>query len=128
MNYFLTETAWVQCNYGWQPLACGSAISLVLVAWASRRIRPGVRIAALAAAVLVLWIALFVSAEVGYSAWQGIPDPPDEAFSDTGPIFMLIMGWFPSVIILGIVHLLLQRCSRHFGSPPSPPPLPPKPA
>ena len=67
--------------------------------------------ALLGTAVLILWIGLILGVETGYSAWQGIPDPPEEAFSDTGgPFFILFMGWFPSLVLLGAIHLLLRQC------------------
>ena len=72
--------------------------------------------ALLGTAVLILWIGLILGVETGYSAWQGIPDPPEEAFSDTGgPFFILFMGWFPSLVLLGAIHLLLRRCWAAYG-------------
>ena len=86
---FLAETIWVMCTYGAWHLAWGLAISSMIVIWASRRMRLSLRMTLLVAATLALWIAMFIAADSGYRAWQGIPNPPDEAFSDTGPIFFL---------------------------------------
>ena len=66
-DHFLLEAVWVLFAYGWPSVACGLAISLVMVIWGSRRVRHGSRMAVLAAATLVLWIALIVGIEYGYS-------------------------------------------------------------
>ena len=53
---------------------------------------------------------LILGVETGYSVWQSIPEPPPEAFSDTGgPFVVLFMGWFPALVLLGGVHFLLCR-------------------
>ncbi len=38
----------------------------------------------LGTAVLILWIGLILGAKQAVVLWQGIPEPPQEAFSDTG--------------------------------------------
>ena len=120
-DHFLLEAVWVLFTYGWPSLACGLAISSVMVIWGSRRVRRRSRMAVLAATTLVLWIALIVGVEYGYNAWQSIPNPPEEAFSDTGgPFFVLFAGWLPILIMLGIVHLFLRRCWRNLASRPTP--------
>jgi len=108
-DHFVLEAFWVVFTYGWVSLACGLAISVALVVWGSRRVQRRSRMAILAAATLILWIALIVGVEYGYNAWQSIPNPPNEAFSDTGgPSFMLFLGWLPSFAFLGTGHLLLR--------------------
>jgi hypothetical protein len=109
-NHFLVETVWVLCTYGIKYFAWGLAISFLILIFGSSRARLIPQLVFLLAAILVLWVAMFVAAEAGYSAWQSMPDPPDEAFSDTGPIFFLLVGWLPSFCILGIVHLALRFC------------------
>lgn len=77
---FLLETVWVLAVHGWKPLAFG------------------------------LWIALFIGVDSGYRAWQSGPNPPDEAFSDTGgPFTMLFLGWVPATLLLGTVFWLTRR-------------------
>ncbi|NNM31159.1 MAG: hypothetical protein HKO57_16700, partial [Akkermansiaceae bacterium] len=95
-----------------------------------RRGRLWARLTFLAAATFVLWLALIVGVEYGYNAWQSSPNPPDEAFSDTGgPFATLFLGWVPSALVLGIVYLLLRWCWRSLAPPPAqPPPLPSSPA
>ncbi len=109
----MLETAWVLCTYGAQYLVCGLTISLLMVAWGSRRQRQASRRTVLVAAVLVLWIALFLGTDSGYQAWQGIPDSPKEAYSDTGgPGSMLLGGWLPSAVVLGCAHHLLRQAGQ----------------
>ena len=106
---FLLEAVWVLFTYGWQYLAYGLAISSVMVILGSRRVSRRAGMVILAAATFVLWIALFIGVDSGYRAWQSIPNPPLEAFSDTdGPFSVMFLGWFPSLIVLGSVHLLLR--------------------
>ena len=109
-NHFLLETIWVIGTFGIRYFAYGCAISFPLLIFSSICSRLVLRLAFLGAAILVLWIAMFVGAEVGYNAWQGIPNPPGEAFSDTGPIFFLLAGWLPSLALLGPLHLVLRFC------------------
>jgi hypothetical protein len=85
--------------------------------------RLNFRKALLAAAILPLWIAMFIAADSGYRAWQSIPNAPEEAFSDTGPIFLLLAGWLPS---FGVVFLLLRLCQQIFPQRPASPPELPK--
>jgi len=119
-DHFLLEAVWVICTYGWPSVTCGLVISSAMIIWGSRRVRRSSRKAVLAAAVVVLWLALIVGVETGYHAWQSIPNPPEEAFSDTGgPFVVLFLGWLPSLVVLGIEHLLLRLCWRSAAPPPT---------
>ena len=119
LNNFLVETIWAMCTYGARHLAWGLVHSSVIVIWASRRMRLGMRMALLVAATATLGFKMFMPADSGYRAWQGISNPPDEAFSDTGPIPFLLPGWIPGS---GITYLLLRPCQRMFPRPPAAPP------
>ena len=126
-DHFLLEALWVLCVYGWVSLACGLAASSAMLVWGARLVRRPWRMVVLATATLVLWIALFVGVDYGYGAWQRTPNPPAEAFSDTGgPFFMLFAGWVPSLCVLAPLHLLVRLCSRAFAH--NPPPLPGRPS
>ena len=115
---FLQEAVWVLRTYGALYLACGLGISFVMVFWGSRRVRRVSRMAFLVAAILVLWLAMIVGVESGYHSWQTIPNPPEEAFSDTGgPGITLFLGWLPSLVVLGIAHLSLRLCWRIIAPP-----------
>ena len=48
--------------------------------------------------VLAFWAAVFIGSDMGYRAWQSMPDPPDEAFSDASVLGALVLGWFPGLI------------------------------
>jgi len=112
-SYFITEAFWVILTYGVKYTACGFAISTLMVLWGSFRKRLGWRIASIGAATVVLWFAMFIAVESGYRAWQSIPNPPDDAYSDTGgPFFILFLGWLPSLVILGTEHFLLRLFRR----------------
>lgn len=103
----IQEAIWVMGEYSMQTVLIGLGIALVLVVWGTRRVRPGVKTAALIAGVFTLWAALFLAVDAGYRAWQESPNPPDEAFSDAGgPFFFLLLGWLPSGILLGTVFFL----------------------
>ena len=109
-DHFLLETIWILCSYGAGYSLWSLLIALLLVAWGSGRKRVGARMSLLGTAVLILWIGLILGVETGYRAWQGIPEPPQEAFSDTGgPFVVLFMGWFPALVLLGGAHFLLYR-------------------
>ena len=115
-DHFLLETIWILCSYGAGYSLGSLLIALLLVAWGSGRKRVGVRMALLGTAVLILWIGLILVAKQARVLWQGIPEPPQEAFSDTGePFVVLFMGWFPALVLLGGVHFLLCRCRLKLG-------------
>ena len=124
-DHFLLEAVWVLCSYGAKFTVLGLAVSSVMVLWGSRRVGLIPRLAFLTVAIILLWISLIIGIEYGYNSWQKIPNPPEEAFSDTGgPFAILFLGWFPSLIILGLEYLLLRLCWRIFGS--KKPTLPPE--
>lgn len=104
MNFFI-ETVWVMFTYGGKFLAIGIVPFVAMVFWASRCEKRRARFPILFVSMVVLWVSMFIAADSGYRAWQSIPNPPEEAFSDTGPILFLVLGWLPS---LGIALLLLR--------------------
>lgn len=122
---FMNETAWVIVNYGSQYAFCGLLLASGMLVYGARRERRVSRVAFLVAAIFFLWVAIFLSVDSGYRAWQNIPNPPEEAFSDTGgPFVALFLGWLPGLVILSILHLLLRRYVKDSSclttSPPSP--------
>lgn len=58
--------------------------------------------------ILSFWAALFFACDQGYRAWQSIPDPPDEAFSDASVMGAMVLGWIPGgmycLVIFGLVR------------------------
>ena len=113
---FLQETVWVILTHGPVYLVCGLALSFAIIFGASRCVKLRLRLPILFSAILVLWIAMFVAADSGYRVWQQIPNPPEEAFSDTGPFVFLFLGWLPGSVIASALLLL---CCRIFPLPPS---------
>ena len=83
--------------------------------------------------VLALWAALFIGSDMGYRAWQSMPDPPREAFSDASVVGALVLGWFPSAVFCLAVFGLVRgiKWVSHWANPdvfptgvkPAPPPV-----
>ena len=46
----------------------------------------------LATAICIFWSSLLFGLEIGFRAWQAIPNPPEEAYSDSGPSIVLVGG------------------------------------
>lgn len=63
----------------------------------------------LLSSVLLIWGGLFIASDVGYRAWQSIPDPPREAFNDAAPSGILIIGWIPAAILVGILYVTISK-------------------
>ena len=66
----------------------------------------------LATAICVFWSSLLSGLEIGFRAWQAIPNPPEEAYSDSGPSIVLVGGWIPGTIFCMIVFLCGQLFHR----------------
>lgn len=67
----------------------------------------------LAGGVLSMWPTLLLGFDRGYRVWQMRPDPPDEAFADSGPIMgAIFLGWIPSGVwwlaIFGLALLVVR--------------------
>ena len=77
------------------------------------------RVPLLIVGVISVWLGLFLGSDKGFRVWQSMPDPPDEAFADTGPLGALIAGWIPGSIIVGIAFglcsLFIWLLRRHRG-------------
>ena len=95
-------------THGAKYLGVGLALAVFIVIAGSRSSVTAIRLGLLAIATLALWFSSVISVEVGYSVWQSTPDPPDDAFSDTGAIFWLVAGWLPSGLLLGALYRLLR--------------------
>ena len=90
----------------------GAGIALVVSFFAGRLkswLATGVL---LAFGVVAFWASLFVGSDMGYRAWQSIPDPPPQAFADTAPLGALVFGWIPG----GLFCLVIYGISRGIAS------------
>ncbi|MCA9135277.1 MAG: hypothetical protein KDB00_00925 [Planctomycetales bacterium] len=69
--------------------------------------------------VVVFWVALFAGSDMGYRAWQSMPDPPDEAFSDASAMGALVLGWFPGLVLCLAVFGVVRgfRWFLHWANP-----------
>ena len=56
----------------------------------------------------VLWACLFLGTAYGYDAWQRMPDPPDEAFSDASVVGALVFGWMPAGLYCAVILVLTR--------------------
>lgn len=78
------------------------------------------RIPLLLVGILALWAGLLLGSDGYFRVWQGMPNPPDEAFSDSGPSLLVIAGWIPGTIgifILFLPCLLVAEVIRHVRGP-----------
>lgn len=104
-------TAYDQVFYPIFGVGCAiAAIASFLAARKSGLVFPA---ALLVVGVVAFWAGLFIGSEFGYQAWQSIPDPPQEAFSDTAPMGALLFGWLPGSVFCGYVFGF-SRLVRHF--------------
>lgn len=66
------------------------------------------RVLLVVAGVLALWASLVIGTGAGYRAWQAMPEPPEAAFADGGPlVFSLLLGWLPATVFVGLAMLVL---------------------
>ena len=87
----------------WPIFGGGLAISFVMAtaaAWSRGFLIP---LILLLISVLSFWITIFLGSDLGYRAWQQIPNPPDEAYSDAAPAGLLILGWIPGGMFCSLV-------------------------
>ncbi len=73
---------------------------------------------------LVVWGTLWLGLELGYRAWQAMPEPPEEAYADPEPAGALFLGWIPAGLsCLALYRFFRWRRPRRAAGPP---PLPPR--
>lgn len=61
--------------------------------------------------ILALWAGLLLGSDLYFMVWQAMPNPPDQAYSDSGPSLLVIAGWIPGTV--GV-----SSSSFHAGSSP----------
>lgn len=109
-------------NQVFLPVFGAGAVIGVVLAWrAARTVRHVAAAGLLLLGTLVVWFSLAAGVHYGYGAWQGIENPPDEAFVDGAELVGSVMfGWLPA----GMLCLLVFLFDRHLHRRPLPPPLP----
>ncbi len=71
----------------------------------------------------VLLAGLFLGTAQYYQVWQSIPNPPVEAYTDSGPLFILVLGWIPATVVeLMLFGVCLLWCQLIFWMRQKPPP------
>jgi len=99
----------------------GCLIAVIASFFASRNSGCSIPGALLALGVLSFWVGLFIGSDVGYRAWQSMPDPPKEAFSDASAMGALVFGWFPGgVFCLAFFGFFRGIRFLIYGSKPEP--------
>ena len=107
-----------------------AAVASLLAGRMSGCAGPG---ALLGVGVLAFWSAVFIGSDLGYRAWQSMPDPPEEAFSDASAAGALVFGWLPGGMFCLAVFALVRgiRWLLNWANPdvfprevkPAPPPV-----
>jgi hypothetical protein len=83
---------------------CAGAALVVAAAVLAARTRSWLgRIPLLCVGTLCICAALFLASDKYYRVWQSSPDPPREAFADTGPLGALLFGWLPALLLVSTV-------------------------
>ncbi len=115
---------WIVAGVG---LAAGVAAA-VLAAW--NRSWLG-RIPLLLVGIVAVWAGLAFGHDKYYRVWQALPDAPDEAYADSGPVATLLAGWIPGgIFVVGVFLPALlvfswKRKQRRSLAPPLPTAPPP---
>ena len=112
-------------------LGIGATLGVIAALSAARNRSWLGRIPLLLMGTLCVWAGLFFASEKYYRVWQASPDPPNEAYADTGPLGALLGGWVPGGLLVGAVfgagvvffawHRRGGRRSIHHPGPPPPP-------
>ena len=104
----------------WTLFSVGSGVALLACVFAAIKRSWLGRIPLLFVGSLALWAGLLLGSDAYFRVWQGMPNPPDEAFSDSGPSLLVIAGWIPGtigIIILFLPCLLVAEVIRHVRRP-----------
>ena len=93
-----------------------AAVTSFVAGWMSGYVWPAVL---LTLGVVAFWFAAFIGADIGYRAWQSIPDPPKEAFSDASVLGALVLGWLPGTVFCLTIFAMVRgfRWLLHWANP-----------
>ena len=69
--------------------------------------------------VVAFWFGLAIGSDLGYRAWQAMPDPSDEAFSDASAAGALLFGWMPGAMFCLVIFAVVRagRWLLHWANP-----------
>ncbi|MCA9269638.1 MAG: hypothetical protein KDA41_14250 [Planctomycetales bacterium] len=90
----------------------GCFIAAIASLFAARQAGCALPGALLLVGVLTFWATLFFAADRGYRAWQSMPNPPGEAFSDASVVGALVAGWLPGGLFCLVVFGLVRGYQR----------------
>jgi hypothetical protein len=100
-------------------LAAGALVALLSLCLGVFRFRVIGQIVCLLLATIALWMGLSFGVHLGYGAWQGLPDPGDQAYADGANLTGAFMfGWMPAGIVCSAVWGLLLLGKKRFGRRP----------
>lgn len=94
-----------------------SLLAAVLAAW--NRSWWG-RLPILGVGILGTWIGLLVSSDLYFRVWQAMPNPPDEAYADSGPAGALLFGWMPGILVMVVLFVPAWSVAVLLGRRPRP--------
>lgn len=98
-----------------QYLAAGGAAALASLSLGVFRFRVLGQLFCLLVAFLALWASLVFGVGAAFSAWQGMDNPPDEAFADGAQLTGSVMfGWMLCGPACALAWLGLMGAKRLF--------------
>ncbi|HAW95435.1 MAG TPA: hypothetical protein DCX60_04085 [Phycisphaerales bacterium] len=110
----------------WTIFGVGLAVGTVSSVHAASSRFLFVRLCAMCVGVLCFWVGLLFASDKFYRVWQASPNASDEAYSDSAPAGVLVLGWLPAIVFVTVV-ILLTFCARWLlraftrKTPPAPP-------
>ena len=88
-------------------LSIGGAVALASLALGVFRFRVLGQFLCLFVAIIALWASLVLGVGAAFDAWQGMPDPPSDAYADGAQLTgSLMFGW----MLAGPPCVLLWAC------------------
>ena len=112
----------------WAVFGIGLAVGTVSSVYAASSRFLFVRLCAMCVGALCFWAGLLFASDKFYRVWQATPNASDEAYSDSAPVGVLVLGWLPAIVFVSVV-ILLTLCTRWLiraftrKTPPAPPVL-----
>lgn len=83
-------------------------VSILLSYLAAKSKRDTQRALCFIGAIFFFWAGLALASDLGFRAWQSIPDAPPEAFNDSGPAAAMLMGWLPATVFCFLIYIMAR--------------------